>query len=494
MHSFFGVSLKPTSRSANARNASEWLKQSLFRWLIPSRCLVALWILMVFKQVEGITPLVFSATMKTCSTIAFLLLLIPALFFPVDSVEKKAERYVAWAFPLFAGGLIVWILCFLARYFGRFGYHVSLNNLVTVGALFGGLAACGWVLTRQNMNSRRQLLLLGLSWVVVSLAWTVPLHNFPLDGDRSDMLPSIVATARDLLAGQNPYRWHEVGTHRVPVTKLPMLWLTYVPLVALRLDPRWIMLPAQLALLGLYWIALRQHLTSPWWKLLLWMALNPFLFLRHDCHLYILWPFVAATLLCMLRRRWIPAAVMWGLLLAFRKTLWVPYPFYLGFLLWNVGWRTALRCGLITTLIALLIIVPFFLASPTVFVDGVMNYQRSVSQQIPNASWPQVAGWTTGFSFVPIIYLAGLSHYLELIQVVVLAVVFMVMMLRRPNLAGTLQIMSTALLLVLLLNPLIEVYMYAPLLIFVTFAALAREGSFDRPPVASSLTDCLKSS
>lgn len=479
--------LKPISRSVNARNALKWLKQSLFQWLTPSRCLVALWVLMVFKQVEGITPLVFNATVKTCSTIAFLLLLIPVLFFPVYNVDRKAKRHVAWAFPLFAGGLIVWILHFLVGYFGRFGYHISLSNLAMVGILFGGLAGCGWVLTRQNLSSRRQLLLLGFSWAVVSLAWTVPLHNFPLDGDRSDMLPSIIATAKNLLSGQNPYRWHEIGTHRVPLTYLPMMWLPYVPLVALGLDPRWIMPLAQLMLLGVYWITLRKHLSSSWYEFLLWMVLNPFLFLRHDCHLYILWPFLAATLLCMLHQRWIPAAVMWGLLLAFRKTLWVPFPFFIAFLLWNTGWRNALRCGLITTLIALLIIVPFFLASPTGFIDGVINYQRAVALQMPNESWRRVAGWTTGFSFVPIIYLAGLSRYLQPVQVTILAVVFMVMMLRRPNLAGTLQIMGTALLLVLLLNPLIEVYMYAPLLIFMAFAALARQNLPGADPQQSHL-------
>jgi hypothetical protein len=53
--------------------------------------------------------------------------------------------------------------------------------------------------------------------------------------------------------------------------------------------------------------------------------------------------------------------------------------------------------------------------------------------------------------------------------------IFVVTVVRRPDLARTLQMMSLALLLFLLLNPLIEVYMYAPLLIIAGFTALARQ-------------------
>lgn len=58
---------------------------------------------------------------------------------------------------------------------------------------------------------------------------------------------------------------------------------------------------------------------------------------------------------------------------------------------------------------------------------------------------------------------------------VIVGAMFLWMMWRRPALAETLRIMGITFLLFLLLNPLIEVYMYAPLLILTAFALLARQ-------------------
>lgn len=380
-----------------------------------------------------------------------------------------------FAFGGWAGGLIIWNLQFLTRHFGRFGYQIEFSHLLVVGTLFGALSGCGWLLSRHGITIRKQLLFLGLCWLVMSLVWIIPRHNFPLHGDRSDMLPNIVSGIKAWLAGQSPYQWYDVGTHRAPLTYLPMLWFPYIPLVLLKLDPRWIMPLAQLAFLAVLWKAFRRDLSSPWWSYLIWLALNPFVFIRHDLHTYPIWFFVAITLLFMLRQWWLPASIMWGLLLAYRHTLLVPFPFFIVFLYWHVGWRTALRSAVIALVIALLIVGPFFIHSPMSFIDGVINYPRSPGVEMPTASWERVAGWATGFSFVPLLYLAGLSHLIELIQLLVALVMFIIALLRRPNLVGTLQMMSTTFLLILLLNPLSTVYMYAPLLIFVTFTALARQ-------------------
>jgi len=374
--------------------------------------------------------------------------------------------------PLLAGGLIIWTLSLLARLLSAFGYKISGQELTLVGAMFAGLALVGWRI-KDRLDDRRRLLFLGLCWLVTTLTWAIVIADFPLHGDRSDMLPNIVSTVQQWLAGNNPYRWYDVGTHRAPITYMPLLWMSYAPFVGLHLDPRWITPLAQLALLAISWVAVRGHLHAGWWGYLIWIALNPFLFIRHDAHIFLIWPFLAAALLCMQHRRWTAASVLWGLLVALRTSLWVIFPFYLAFLLWNTGWRHAIKSGLIAAAIILLITAPFLLGSWSGFIDGVIAYPRTVAQQMPTAPWLQVSNWTIAFSVVPLLYKAGLVPYIERTQMVIVGAVFLWTMWRRPALAGTLRIMSVTLLLFLLLNPLIEVYMYAPLLILTAFALLA---------------------
>jgi len=340
--------------------------------------------------------------------------------------------------------------------------------------MFAGLALVGGSI-RDRLDDRRRLLFLGLCWLVMSLTWAIVVAAFPLHGDRSDMLPNIISTVRQWLAGNNPYRWYDVGTHRAPITYMPLLWMAYAPFVGVNLDPRWITPLAQIALLAISWVAVRGHLRAGWWGYLVWIALNPFLFIRHDAHVFLIWPFLAAALLCMQYRRWTAASVLWGLLVVLRTSLWVIFPFYLAFLWWNAGWRTAIKGGLIAAALILLITAPFLLGSWSGFIDGVIAYPRTVAQQMPTAPWLQVSNWTIAFSAVPLLYKAGLIPYIERIQMAVVGAMFLWMMWRRPALAEALRIMGITFALFLLLNPLIEAYMYAPLLILIAFALLARQ-------------------
>jgi hypothetical protein len=402
-----------------------------------------------------------SLAVNASLSLLFSLVLILALFSDVRAIgeDKPITSWFTWMLPIAAGGSIIYSLILLVRMFGRFGYRASRNEMIVVGVMFAGLAMTGWLLTRRGFSTRRHILFLGLCWATVCLAWILPVRNFPLDGDRSDMLLNIVAAIRTWMTGGFPYQWHAVGTHRVPLPYLPVMWLLYIPFVVLGIDPRWMMLPAQLGLLVILWVALYRKLSVPWWAFIVWTALNPYLFIRHDMHVYALWTVVAATLLVMLRQRWIWAAVMWGILLAFRHTLWVPFPFFLVFLFWRVGWRTALLCGAIAAIVALFLLGPFVLTSPSGFLAG-LEYQRSVGRDMPTATWSQVAGWTTGFSLVPLLWHAGFSGHAELMQLAIALIMFAIAVIRRPDLVATLQLMTITLLLFLLRNPQIEVYMY----------------------------------
>ncbi len=464
-------------------------RRGLGWWGWPDLGLVALWLALFLNQAGGIIGYNHILWVKIASTVAFLVLLLPTLFatrFPPGGGQRALTRLL----PLLAGGLIIWTLSLLARLLSAFGYAISGKELALVGAMFVGLALVAWNI-RGGLDDRHRLMVLGFCWLVMSLTWAMVVADFPLHGDRSDMLPNIVSTVRQWLAGNNPYRWYDVGTHRAPITYMPLLWMAYAPFVGVNLDPRWLTLVAQLALLAISWVAVRGHLRAGWWGYLVWIALNPFLVIRHDAHVFLVWPFLAAALLCMQHRRWTAASVLWGLLVVLRTSLWVIFPFYLAFLLWNAGWRNAIRGGLLAAAIILLITAPFLLGSWSGFIDGVIAYPRTVGQQMPTAPWLQVSNWTIAFSAVPLLYKAGLVPYIERTQMVIVAVMFLWMMWRRPALAETLRIMGITFLLFLLLNPLIEVYMYAPLLILIAFALLARQIAQERhavPDAAESVT------
>jgi 4-amino-4-deoxy-L-arabinose transferase-like glycosyltransferase len=448
------------------------------KYVHPSYYLIALWVLMAFKEVETILPLVLVLPVKMASTALFVLLLLLVLFGPLPSGEEKPKDQVAWIIPLLSGALALWFLSLLADHFARFAYHLDRQTLLWVAVLFGGLALVGWGLS-WRMTWRRRWVYLALAWLVICLTWIVVLQSFPLDTKRSDMLPTITTAAKALLSGQNPYQWYTFGARRVPLVYLPIMCLIHAPTVLLAIDPRWITLLAQAGLVLISALALGKRLASKWWSYVVWLALNPYLFIRHDLHIYPLWPVVAAALLCTARKRWMLASLLWGVLIAFRQTCWILAPFYVVFLFWRVGWRTALRCALLIGVVALLLIAPFYLTSPKAFVAGVFGYQRAVAQQMPTAEWPTVAGWTAGFSLVPLLYKAGLARYfpryIEPLQLLVVGAVFAAMLWRRPKLAGTLQLMSVALLLFLLLNPLVATYMYAELIILAAFVVIVRQ-------------------
>ena len=449
------------------------------RWRVePGVWLIALWMLMVIKEVETLLPLVYNPWVKMGTTLAFVLLLLALLFGPLAKEQRPLWPGVNWLLPLLAGGANVWLVRLLARTFGRFGYALGGADLLAVGLPFAALALAGLFWTRwpRRWWHLRPTTFLLLAWAAATLAWLVPLLRFPLHGDRSDMLPVIVAAGQSWLAGQNPYQWFTVGTHPLPMVYLPSMWLPYVPLVALRLDVRLLTPLAQLAFLLVSYLGVRRRLSTGWWAYLLWIALNPYLFIRHDVHVYLLWAVVGAALLCLLRGRWLLAALCWGLLLAFRQTLWVLFPFYLIWLLWKRGWRLALRDGALAVGVALLLIGPFLLADPAGFRFAIYDYQHNlVTAVLAQGNWERIARWASGFSLVPLLHLLGWTRALTVAQVVVWLGLFAAALWRRPGVAETLRWMSLALLAFLLLNPLIMTYMHAELLVLVAFAALARQ-------------------
>jgi hypothetical protein len=275
------------------------------------------------------------------------------------------------------------------------------------------------------------------------------------------------------LAGEYPYQWFTVCTHQTTLTYEPLMWLHYIPIVGLNLDPRWIMPVAHFLFIAVNWLAFRSLSKTAWWYYLVWIALNPFLFMRHDLHTWMLWPTVALTLLLFVQRRWLLSAVMWGLLLGFRKTLWFPYPYYAASLFWLAGRKSALLALAISAGLGALIIGPFFFASPSQYFESVIRYQGSVAIVYPELPWHRAAAFSAGFTIAPLLWRLQLAGTIPYLQVATLAAIFVAFLWWRPTVAGVLQTMVVAFAAVLYLNPQSEAYHYAPLIITASFAALA---------------------
>jgi hypothetical protein len=454
------------------------------RVMSPWTLLTLLWGLLLVMQIEGITPLVFSMPAKLLTTAAFLLLFGGTLW-AIWKSEPASRVEEVWWLPLLGGFLIAGVLAFLPRYFTHLGYQPigAVGLLVVINTL--ALAALfGWMQRSEIAQGRILPFLLGC-WLALAATWLIPVQYFALHGDRSDMLPNIITACRTWLAGATPYQWFEVGTHRSPMPYLPALWILYAPFAVLDIDPRWMTPIALLGFLLIGWRAWKRHGGGSGAGYLVWMAVNPFLFLRHDVHSVVVWPVLALALALMLDRKWVWSSILWGILLGMRLTLVVLAPFYLVHLMHRLGLRAAAAHALVVLLVAAAILAPFVLESPEGFVECVFRHRASFGARMPVAPWPRVAGWLSGFSLVPIFILASATGVLEYLQIAVVAMFGAAMLFLRPGLKGTLCLMAGALLSFLLLNPLIEVYMFAPLLILLAFAILAARS--DRVAASSAV-------
>jgi len=445
--------------------------------MTPGYLLVALWLLVWAKFIENLIPEGQHMSVKLITSSLYVILFLLLWRRPQGSLDMPSARNATWLIPLISGAAIVWSLAKLSKWFSWAGYTTRPYQLVIVGAAFLLLALVGWRVSRGSDRHQNAFAFLLLSTAVLLIALFVAVKQFPLHGDRSDMLPVIVSGIQRWFGGDSPYAWHYIGTHKAPLAYLPALWLPYIPVVRLGLDPRWLTFIIHIAFVATQWFFMRPSFDSEWWPYLLLIALNPFIVARHDLHVYPIWLFVAVACVLMLRRQWIWAAIAWGLLIAGRHTLWIPFPFVVLYLWTGVGKREALRFGLIAVGLAVALITAFAVTDVQMFIYSVFGYTRSVVVEISTQPWSRVAGWLSGFSVVPLLYRMGVSAFLQPIQFVLVSILAVIAFLRRPSMNESLWLGSIALLIFLLLNPLSEAYMYGELLVlaaFTTFAATQR--------------------
>ncbi len=218
----------------------------------------------------------------------------------------------------------------------------------------------------------------------------------------------------------------------------------------LHIDPRLLNLlfVLALALILLRNIA-RPHRPTFAALLSLWL-LSPYLLYRHELYTEPHWLATVAALLLLARGRLTWAVILFGVGISLSQFSWVLFPFFLLFLHERHGIRAALFGALTALATAAVVTLPFLLWAPHPFVFGVLSHWGNtlVSARPVNLSF-----WTAT--------LVG-PHHLQLVQALLLAVVFLASAATHScrTFSGLLRSMAIALTVFILWNILVWGYFF----------------------------------
>jgi hypothetical protein len=236
-----------------------------------------------------------------------------------------------------------------------------------------------------------------------------------------DMLPLVQYACEAFLEGRNPYTILFYANHDLPLTYLPVMWLTYLPAIVLGIDLRWtsIAATAVIALVICRWGARRNEeglrLDPGLSAVAAAFVFQPEVFwnaVHGEPIVYWFW-LVLFLDAVRARRPW-RAAVVLGLLLGVRhfSILFVPFA-----ALWFLASRREWRIGLLRLLaagaLACLIVMPFFVANPDSFLYGV--YDWLVAYGPSRRSW-----WDNQIGFQQFFYHASREQQLAYVQAAVM--------------------------------------------------------------------------
>ena len=292
-----------------------------------------------------------------------------------EAAAVASERIARLLHGLAIASLIPACALFIisSRHYAQFGYvlHRPMVLLVFAGAMLG-LALC--FVAKRPANPLLASAL--LSYLALSL---LSFWSFPLNIQRSDMLPLLTAANRLLLHGETPYRLYTFPSESVSLSYLPGTLLAFLPASLLHVDPRLLNCVYVTLLAGmLYRASAVQHRYAVAALLALWL-LSPYLLYRHELYTEPHWLALIAFLLLLSRGRLTLAAVVFGIGISLSQFSWILLPFYLLHGLQRFGWRQAVRAAILAVLTAALITLPFVLWSPHAFAVGVLSHWQTQS-------------------------------------------------------------------------------------------------------------------
>jgi hypothetical protein len=334
--------------------------------------------------------------------------------------------------------------------YALFGYHLSIPVTLSL------FACIGIALIYLLFWDASQDLLLFIALIAYFGTYLLSIISFPLNSQRSDMLPLILSGCHSFLGGTTPYGYHTIPHHLV-FTYLPGMWMAYLPAAASGTDPRFINLICMV--ISVLILAYSSKGSRSYAMLLIPVfLLTPYLQYRHEIYLDVLFLILSIIFFLYSRNRWIASSAIFGYALATYQFIWVIFPFGVVAAFRKWGIKKAMMGALMAFALALILILPFLLSSPEYFIKGVYSHWLFVD--IPS---------------VNLFYLVSLVvpwNLVIFIQGIVMAVIFAAA-LQRMDPADCWGWMATALVLFIALNKVIEVYFYLLVLLLLVMHGIS---------------------
>ena len=265
------------------------------------------------------------------------------------------------------------------RWYASFGYN--LNIPITI-ALF---IAIGATFTYLFIRDRSPKILFYTALAAYTGTYLISIASFPLNPQRSDMLPLLVSGGRSFLNGITPYGYYDIPHHLI-FTYLPGMWFAYLPAVILHADPRIINLIC-VVLSALIIVYLTKNGRNFAFLLVSIFLLVPYLQYRHEIYLGVFFLLLSIIYVFYTRNRWFVGSAVFGYALATYQFAWIIFPFAIVSIFRKTGLRKAVVSLVIAIGIALIMILPFWLLTPDAFIGGVIGHWFYVDILAVNLSY-----------------------------------------------------------------------------------------------------------
>ena len=290
---------------------------------------------------------------------------------------------------------------------------------------FAGLLLCA----AANAASRTILIVSVAAGIALRV---IALRQWELNAMLRDMLPLIESALSSFVDGRNPYRLYYL-THDVPLTYMPVMWLSYLPAWLAGIDIRWMnVLFALLTSVLIYrWGAvapggnmsgrvgmarlagrLLPRETGP----LFLMAAIVFMFqtevfwntVHGEPPAYWLW--LAAMLTCVQSGRLFAASILLGVAIATRHFSILFVPFFAIWLKANGStWKDVIARVFVAGAVAVALVLPWLMRNPDSFLFGTFEWLVTYGPAYEPA-------WNYQIGFQSFLYGAGLKDWFFVIQ------------------------------------------------------------------------------
>lgn len=338
------------------------------------------------------------------------------------------------------------LFIYQSHYFAAVGYRLHpVATFIVFGCALAGVVSSLWIKGRSAGNYLFAAVLIAYIGITLLSIW-----SFPNSVQRSDMLPLLSEAGKTLLKGHNPYRLYTFPTESVFLTYLPGTLLAFIPAALLHIDLRFINIVYVVVLAALIYrsaaIPYRREVAF----LIGIFLLSPYVLYRHEIYTQPHWLSLVSCFLLLHRRRFLWAAIVFGVSAALSQFSWILFPFFLLFIFRQKGFRSAIFLGAVALLVFGAIVGPFIAWSPEAFLYGVLTHWQN---NAVNARPINFSYWVAA--------LVG-ARYLELVQFLVLAAIFIRCAVTRScrTLPQTLRWMAVSLTSFIMLNILVWGYFF----------------------------------